>query len=602
MTARDAILAAPNINALWSALLVEELVRQGVGLFVISPGSRSAPLALAVVGDPRARWIVHVDERGGAFAALGHARATGRPAAVVTTSGTALANTLPAAVEADQDGVPLLILSADRPPELRETAANQTIRQPGLLAGATRWMLDVPTPAAEIDPAFVLTTAAQVVHRSLSPPGPVHLNLMFREPLAPETDGTDPAAATRHLAAWLHSDGPYTQYRAPTAIDATALQEMAARVADVERGLIIVGKTDDPALAAAAGQLGAALGWPVLADIGSGLRLSAAAPTAAPYYDVALASERVAAMGVEAVVHLGGAVTSKRLSTWLALQRPAPWVVVRRGPARVDPTHAVTDRIEADPAAWAAALASEIPGPDRRSAYFDSWARASEAAGREMHNAFRDDALTEPRAARIVAASVPPGGALVTAASMPVRDLDAFAGQRESEIRVAANRGASGIDGTVATAAGYARGAGVPTALLIGDLALLHDLNSLGLLREEADAPAPPVVVVVINNDGGGIFSFLPVAAQEGVPFEPVFGTPHGLGFEDAARMYGLPYSRPAGAAALAEAMQAAFGTSRPALIEVRTERSANRTVHGELVARVAAAVDAALSGVVPTT
>jgi 2-succinyl-5-enolpyruvyl-6-hydroxy-3-cyclohexene-1-carboxylate synthase len=583
----------PNLNALWAGLLVEELVRQGVGLFVVAPGSRSAPLALAVARHPRARWLVHVDERGGAFCALGHARATGRPAALVTTSGTAVANALPAVVEAAQDGVPLLLLTADRPPELRETGANQTIRQPAIFGDYARWAFDLPAPSADVDPAFVLTTAAQAVHRSLSPPGPVHLNLMFREPLAPVPDGTDAAALLGGLGPWLAGDAPYTRYAAPPgAPDAAAVADLALRCEGTTRGLVVVGKTDDPALAPAAARLATALGWPLLPDVGSGLRLGAGAPTLVASYDLALSSDRLRVEGPDAVVHLGGAVTSKKLAQYLAAARPATWAVVRRGPARVDAAHAVSHRVEADPAAFALALAGEVIPAARPSGWLSQWRAASAAVARTLDAAFADDVLTEPRTARIVAAAVPAGGGLVAAASMPVRDLDAFAEPSRPYVRVAANRGASGIDGTVATAAGFARGLGRPTALLVGDLALLHDLNGLALLRE-----GPPVVVVVVNNDGGGIFSFLPYAGRAELPFEAVFGTPHGLGFEDAARMFGLPYVRPGTAAGLDAAVRAAFEAGRSALVEVRTERGANRALHADLAARVAAAVDEALAG-----
>jgi len=592
------VAAAANVNALWSALLIEELVRHDVRLFVIAPGSRSAPIALAVAGNPRAKWLMHVDERGAAFAALGHARATGRPAALVTTSGTAVANALPAAVEADHDGVPLLLLTADRPPELRETGANQSIRQPSLLAGAVRWSFDMPAPSAEVDPAFVLTTAAQAVHRCMSPPGAVHLNLMFREPLTPAPDGTDAAALTAHLEGWLAGAMPYTRHAAP-AVDATAAEALAEMLEGVERGLLVVGKSDDPGLAPAAARLGAALGWPVLGDIGSGLRCGAGAPSGAPMYDLALASDRLRSVAPEAVLHLAGPITSRRLTSWLADSRPHLRAVVRRGPARYDPTHAVTHRIEADPAAWADVAAGALMPATAATDWLLRWKRASDAVERELEHSFADDDLTEPRAARIVAAGVPDGGVLVVASSMPVRDLDGFAAPARPALRVAANRGASGIDGTVSMAAGFAHGAGAPAALLIGDLALLHDLNGLGLLRDPA---VPPVVVVVINNDGGGIFSFLPVARSEGIPFDVLFGTPHGLTFEHAAAMYGLPYARPAGAAALRGALDEAFAARQSALIEVRTERTANRDVHAALVDRMALRVDEALAEAGPAT
>jgi 2-succinyl-5-enolpyruvyl-6-hydroxy-3-cyclohexene-1-carboxylate synthase len=219
------------------------------------------------------------------------------------------------------------------------------------------------------------------------------------------------------------------------------------------------------------------------------------------------------------------------------------------------------------------------------------WLAASSAAGSAI-DGLLDDSLSEPTIARVTAAAIPAGGALILGSSMPIRDVDTFARADGPAIRVAANRGASGIDGTVSTAAGFALGSGVPTALLLGDLALLHDLNGLDLLRRPG---MPPIVVVVINNDGGGIFSFLPIAENAGVPFEELFGTPHGLEFGHAAKMYGLTYERPRTAGELAGAIDDAFRSDRSALIEVRTDRAANRALHAELSERIAAAVDEAL-------
>ncbi|MDX1420039.1 MAG: 2-succinyl-5-enolpyruvyl-6-hydroxy-3-cyclohexene-1-carboxylic-acid synthase [Rubricoccaceae bacterium] len=597
--AADPLRTAPNLNHLWARLLVEELVRCGVTAFVVGSGSRSTPLAVAAGAHPGTAVTVHVDERGGAFAALGWARATGCPAALVTTSGTAVANAMPAAVEADAEGVPLLLLTADRPPELRETGANQTVRQPGFFDGVARWSFDLPVPTADIPLAFVLTTAAQAVYRSRHPAGPVHLNLPFREPLAPRPDGADVPALLALVEDWIGTDGPYTRYVPPvTAPAPDTLQPLLDRWVGVERGLVVLGKTDDPAAAPAAARLASALGWPLLPDLASGGRLGTAGPTAAPHYDLALASEAFReAHRPEAVLHLGRRATSKRLLQHVGAARPASYAVVRPDAARFDPTHSVTHRVQSDvPAFCEAAMAVLDPPVHRPSSWQTAWQDASAAVAEALAAAFEDDALSEPRLAGLVTSLTPAGWGLVAAASMPVRDLDAFAVASGPSLRVTANRGASGIDGTVATAAGYARGLGGPAVLLLGDLALLHDLNGLALLQD-----GPPVVVVVVNNDGGGIFHFLPVApgAGEGAlpdaVFEPLFGTPHGLGFEPAARMFGLGYARPETASAFAADFRVAVESGRSALIEVRTDRRENRALHHELGTRCARAVEQAL-------
>ena len=587
----------PNVNALWAALLVEELVRQGVGLFVVAPGSRSAPLAVAVANAARAGrtdWLVHVDERAAAFVALGWAKATGRPAAVVTTSGTAVANLLPAVVEADAAGVPLILLTADRPPELRETGANQTVRQPGIFGPFVRWSLDVPPPDAAIDAAFVLTTAAHAAARSLAPAGPVHLNLAFREPLGAEPDGTDAAALVAGLQRRTFPNRPYTEtsvHDAPAGVG-----DLAGRLAGVERGLVVLGPTDDADVAPAAAALAARLGWPLLPDVASQSRLDAV-PGAVAHYDLALASSAFAGLHrPEAVVLVGGRPVSKRLLALVDGARPEPYVVVRRGPERFDPAHVVTHRVVADPAGFCERLAERLPPPPPPSEWTQRWRRASDAAERAAVAEIGRD-LSEPFVARTAARLAP---TLVLAASMPVRDVDLFAAATGGADRVFANRGASGIDGTVATAHGVARGLGEPVVLLIGDLALLHDQTSLMLLRPGPHA-GPPVVVVVVNNDGGGIFHFLPVARGahpvDAATFEAAFGTPHGLTFRHAAEGVGLAYHAPTTADAFEAALAAALASGASAVIEVTTNRADNEALHARITRAAAAAVDAALAG-----
>ena len=609
--------APANINHLWASLLVEELVRHGTTLFVVCPGSRSTPLAVAVAQNSKAEALIHWDERAAGFVALGWGRATGRPAAVVTTSGTAVANLLPAAVEADADGVPLLLLTADRPPEVRETGANQTVRQPPIFRDVARWALDWPVPTTDVPARWVLSTAAHAAQRALEPPGPVHLNLPFREPLGAQPDGLDLEGALEGLDGWLghdlegdehwmNADGdrtvrsaPYTARRdSPSAVSDRS-DDLAHRLAVTKRGLVVVGALSEPgafARALEAETLGRVLGWPVAADVRSSIRLTSSGDAAAHYADLALASEAARdRLRPDAVVHIGGRITSKRLTALLSASKPDLYVRVGNRPARVDPDALVTDHIEG--ALWPAvarlvAAAERIAGPPSDggapSAWQAAWLAASRAAGRVAANL---GDLGEPAIARAVSGA---GLPVVVAASMPVRDLDAFGAVSPEPVPVFANRGASGIDGTVATAHGVARGLGGPVALLIGDLALLHDQTSLALLRD-----GPPVIVVVVNNDGGGIFHRLPIAdgagALEAETFERFFGTPHRLGFEHAARQVGLPYHAPSSLEAFARVLEGAVQSGVSALIEVRTDRDEQAALRRALEAEVAAAVDAAL-------
>lgn len=574
-------------NRLWAYLIVEELLRCGVGLFCVAPGSRSTPLIAALAANERAESLIHFDERGTAFAALGYARATGRPAAWITTSGTAVANGLPAVVEAATDGVPMILLTADRPPELRQTGANQTIDQPDIFGDFVRWRFDLPAPSLDVDPASVLTTVDQAAYRVLrAPSGPVHLNLMFREPLIPDPgeDEEPPSVPDR----WREKDAPYTRYAATKpAVDRTEIDALWNELRPVERGLVVAGRLASREQGEAVEKLARSLGWPLLPDVGSQVRLGGDHGNVA-FYDALLADEAfTGSHGPEAVLHVGGRALSKRLEQFVIRGRPDPYVVVRENPFRLDPGHKVTHSVESDVADFCAALshaASENP-PAADPSWTNDWRATSNKADAALVRLFAErSGLDEPLVARLVSREIPEGHGLVVASSMPVRDLDAFAAAGGAGVPVAANRGASGIDGTVATAAGFARGFGGPVTLIMGDLALLHDLNSLAMLR------GLPITVVVLNNDGGGIFSFLPVSRHEDF-FEPFFGTPQGVEFGDAAKMFGLDYAHPGTADEFLAAYRAAHSGGGPALIEVRTDREGNVATHRELLEKVATAV-----------
>jgi 2-succinyl-5-enolpyruvyl-6-hydroxy-3-cyclohexene-1-carboxylate synthase len=574
----------PRANRLWATLIVEELVRSGVDFFCVAPGSRSTPLVAALAENKSARSLVHFDERGTAFAALGYARVAGRPAAWITTSGTAVANGLPAVAEAATDGVPMILLTADRPPELRQTGANQTIDQPDIFGDYIRWRFDLPAPEEAVDPAMVLTTVDQAVYRSRrAPSGPVHLNLMFREPFLPEDREEGLSAPDR----WSESGEPYTRYAATRpAVDLDEIEGLWEALRPVERGLVVAGRLPSRKQGEAVLRLAESLGWPLLPDAGSQIRLGSRSESLVPYYDALLASEPFRETRVpQAVLHFGGRAVSKRLEQFLTRSRPDPYVVVRENPFRLDPGHRVTHSVEADVLDFCAALAKVAERRPLTASWTAGWREASEKVDQSLDRLFEETKeLNEPLVARLISRHIPEEHDLVVASSMPIRDLDTYAATDGAPAPLAANRGASGIDGTVATAAGFARGSGRPLTLLIGDLALLHDLNSLAMLRDL------PVVIVVLNNDGGAIFSFLPVARHRAF-FEPYFGTPQGVSFEHAAAMFGLGYERPSSATEFVETYRAACARNTPALIEVNTDRAENVALHRELLEEISAEI-----------
>lgn len=596
MATEDSIarrLDTSNLNHVWAQLLVEELVRSGVTTFFLAPGSRSTPLTAAVARHPTAQSIVHVDERGSAFAALGYGRSTGQPAGWVTTSGTAVANGWPAVVEASVDGVPMLLLTGDRPPELRDTGANQTIDQVKIYGDYVRWQVDLPTPSTDIDPEMVLTTADQAAYRARRvPPGPVHCNCMFRKPLAALPDEHSYGDYLSGLQPWMEGTTPYTQYKeSPPTPAEENVRAVVDQLRDVERGCVVAGHLNTNAEAAAALDIAEQLEWPLLPDVRSRLRLGASPGNRrVPYVDQLLASESFRETHApEAILHVGGRFVSKRLRQFIAAARPNPYVLVRPDPNRLDPDHRVTHRIESKVETFRE-IALSLPWDETGevSSWTTSWREASDRTADTLAEfAGNTGELSEPLVARLVAQHVPADHALVLASSMPVRDVNRYAVPDGARIPVFANRGASGIDGTVATATGVAVGHTGPATLVIGDLALLHDLNGLGLAADH------PVVIIAVNNDGGGIFHFLPIADEEDV-FEPYFATPQGRTFEHAAAMYDLDYARPETPETFVDVYQRAASTESATLIEVQTDREANHALHEELEQRIARAVDAA--------
>jgi len=584
---RWSLLDAPNVAYLWSKLLIEELVRNGVETFFIAPGSRSTPLTMCAARHPDADVVLHVDERGTAFSALGVGRATRHPAAWITTSGTAVANGLPAVVEASIDDVPMVLLTADRPPELRDTGANQTIDQIKIYGDYVRWEADLPPPTADVDPAYVLTTTDQAVYQASRPPaGPVHLNCSFRKPLEPvESDAA--VSIPDPVRQWGERETPFTRYPIPRLQSGEApIAELHEAVSEADRGLVVVGRLDTEEEATAVTRLSERLGWPLLPDVTSRLRLrNEGRRTKISYADLILTSDAFrTTTRPDVVLQVGGRFVSKRLRRFLRDAAPSVRAVVRPSPSRVDPDHRATHHVETTIESFVAHLLTDVDVPSASSDWLSAWTAADECVDQVVRtHAEESGSLTEPLVARCLTRHAPSTHALVAASSMPVRDLNRH-GAPGSGDPAFANRGASGIDGTVATAAGVAHGREGPVTLLLGDLALWHDLNSLALLQNR------PVVVIVVNNDGGGIFHFLPIREHEEV-FEPYFTTPQGRSFASAASTFGIAYDQPTTPEAFRSAYTEACSRGGPTLIEVQTDREGNRQIHQTLEENIAAAV-----------
>jgi 2-succinyl-5-enolpyruvyl-6-hydroxy-3-cyclohexene-1-carboxylate synthase len=531
---------------------VDELARCGLAGACTSPGSRSTPLVLTLARQPGLQTWSHVDERVAGFFALGVAKQSGRPAAVACTSGTAAAHYLPAVIEAREARVPLVVLTADRPPELREVGAGQTIDQLKLYGDAAKWFFEVGTHRATPERLrWMRQLAFRAYETAVSGrPGGVHLNFALREPLV--LDEPLPPADDQPF--------PRARRRPPAA---------AVELEVGERAVIVAGRHErDDGLAAALPAAAAALGAPLLADPLSGARRG---PAAVAHYDDLLRDEGFAvAQRPDTVLRVGDLPTCKPLRQWLAGLDGARQVAFDPEGAWQDPAAVVGEVLDADPAAWALSIA----GPPRASAWLDAWRRA-DAAAAEAIAAELGDAISEPAVARALAA-LPSEVTVFTASSMPVRDVESFWPVRDAPPRVLAHRGANGIDGTLAAAFGAAAAAASGRVVVhLGDVALAHDLGAL----LSASRLRLGLTVLLVDNAGGGIFDFLPVASQTDA-FEEHVATPTGLEAERVAALFGLAYERVEELGAIREAP----GT----LLHVRTDRAENVALHHRLHEAVA--------------
>ncbi|MDP6979755.1 MAG: 2-succinyl-5-enolpyruvyl-6-hydroxy-3-cyclohexene-1-carboxylic-acid synthase [Myxococcota bacterium] len=593
--------SAPNATYAFTRAFFEELARSGVEHVCVSPGSRSTPLAVTAASiDALHAWSI-VDERSAGFFALGLAKATRCPVALVCTSGSALANYAPAVVEAHYAGVPLVILSADRPPELREWGAGQTIDQVGFFGSQVRYFAELPLPEAGARMLrYARATACRAVAESIAGvPGPVHLNWPLREPLEPVADsGAGDYAEGDDIAANGRPAGvPYTASVSETVRTSAAdIERLAAEFASIERGVIACGMLDEPGFGGAVASLAKKLGWPVLADPISGARCGEGIGTAPVFagYDLFLRdADFQQRHRPEVVLRFGGTPTCKAFRLWLEAAPPEQWVVVGDATEWSDPSHLAANRVRASATDFCLELNGvlESKGHTGRSGEWLQEFRAAEEAAQRVLDRSLDPAaaaappaLYEPAVARSLGARLPSDSLLYVSNSMPIRDLDAFMAPRATPLRVLANRGTNGIDGMLSSALGASAAGLGRVVLFTGDLACLYDIGALLTARRYP----LNATIVVINNDGGGIFSFLPIAQYgEDARFDELFDTPHGLDFAGAAAFYGMHHERVASLGEFEASLEKSFSRSGVSLVEVAVDGDANRDHFRELVASV---------------
>lgn len=599
-----------EFNLKWARAILEVLADCGVEEVEIAPGSRSAPLVLAAQTLPAMKVRVHLDERCAGFFAVGYGRSHLGPAAVVTTSGTAVANLLPAVVEADLSDVPLIVVSADRPPAMRGTDANQTIMQPGIFGDRVRFEADLPLPSAqglrEAGPRSVTEVVRRAARHAMGPPGgPAHINIPFDKPLQPESpDGLDqgggvdevPPNLTAAAEAIERGDagaaGTWGGGRRARGSDQDSL--LAHRLRAAQRPLLVAGPVTDPGLdGPAVVRFAARTGVTTLADPLSGARFerglgeSAATPVLGAYDHFLRDRELLRRLRPDLIVRIGRTPTSEALEAALSTWHQATQVVIDDGAHRKDHQGLARHYLHASAGKVLNRLADRHDGdPSPHPPWTRTWMEIESAAWSAIEDD-HTDADHEGAYAAATLRALPPGATLFVSSSMPVRDIDAYGRPAPLDIQVLGNRGASGIDGIVSSVMGCAGGGAGPVVGLIGDLALYHDMNGLLAARDKA----LHVVFVLVDNDGGGIFHMLPIRDFEPA-FTPYFATPHGLDFRHAARLYGLRFTDAATPAELEKAVAAGVKRAGTEIIRVRTDRERNRESHQRTRARVARRVN----------
>jgi 2-succinyl-5-enolpyruvyl-6-hydroxy-3-cyclohexene-1-carboxylate synthase len=578
-------MTTPRDTYLGLRAFVDELARCGLREACTSPGSRSTPLVLSLAADPRLRSTSVIDERCGGFFALGLAKASGRPVALACTSGTAAANYAPAVHEAHEARVPLLVLTADRPPERRDVGAGQTIDQVKLYGSAAKWYFEVDSHTATPERMrWLRQLACRAYWTALEGrPGPVHLNFSLREPLVLDhpLDEHEPGGGGRP------GDRPWvTRPRTHSAPAASVVEGLAAELSGRPRAVLVAGRSErDPKLGQAVAELAERLRIPLLADPLSGARRG---PAAIAHYDALLRdTDWTADHTPDLVIRLGDLPTSKPLREWLHGLDDALQVSLEAESAWQDPAGAVATILTGDPRATLEALGQHVKRR-RDPAWLERWKRADHAAAGAIAHVLGAAGLSEPRVATELGARLPEEATVVVASSMPVRDVETFFPARHAPPRVLSNRGANGIDGTVSTAFGVALAARGPVVLLLGDVALAHDVG--GLLA--AKRPGIKLTIVLLDNDGGGIFDFLAVSRTE--PHEHYVehvATPHGLDFAHAAQLYGCGFEHAGDLEGFRGALERALGAERTTIVHVRTDRPANVALHREVWDAVAQSV-----------
>ncbi len=561
-------------NQLWATLIIKELLHHGVYYFCLSPGSRSTPLIEAIAKHPVAETMIHYDERGMAYHALGYVKGSRKPAAIITSSGTAVANLLPAVIEASMQQLPLVILTADRPPELRNIGSNQTIDQVKIFGDYVRWHVDMPCPDVQIPTRYIGTMISQAMSfMNGVPNGPVHINYMVREPFS----------CTREVSPILEKNTSHYSQVVKTStkfvFKENSLNHLAKELNKSDQGLILIGSLSKEESLNDILTLATRLKWPIFPDILSNIHCSIDESELIRNFDLILHSISLSKdIHPKAILQFGERFISKKLFQWINAFPPDIYCHITPHPVLHDPIHRLTNRIECTAANFCESILPKLTQYNEEK-WINFWKSKSKQI--ESHISFffeKQQALSEPYIFHELSNHLSENIALYIGNSMPIRDADVFLSPKSKTAPIFGNRGVSGIDGNIGTTIGIAAGCGKPVISILGDLTFLHDLNSLAQLRQSKF----PVIYIVINNHGGGIFSFLPISNQEKY-FEPFFATPHPYNFKHAANLFDLLYFNPKSADDFSRNLQDAKESTRSSLIEITTDRALNHSLHKEI-------------------
>ncbi|KAJ0242827.1 2-oxoglutarate decarboxylase/hydro-lyase/magnesium ion-binding protein [Hirschfeldia incana] len=601
-----------NINAVWASAIIEECTRLGLTYFCVAPGSRSSHLAIAAANHPLTTCLACFDERSLAFHAIGYAKGSLKPAVIITSSGTAVSNLLPAVVEASEDFLPLLLLTADRPPELQGVGANQAINQINHFGSFVRFFFNLPPPTDDIPVRMVLTTVDSALHWATgSASGPVHLNCAFRDPL----DGSPTnwsLNCLNGLDMWMSNAEPFTKYFQVQSLKSNGettgqITEVLQVIKEAKKGLLLIGAihTEDEIWASLL--LAKELMWPVVADVLSGVRLRKLSrpflekwtPVFIDHLDHALLSDSVRDLiEFDVVLQIGSRITSKRVSQVLEKCFPFAYILVDKHPCRHDPSHLVTHRVQSNIVQFADCVLKSL-FPWGRSKLHGHLQALNGAIAREISFQLAAEcSLTEPYVAHMLSKALTSKSALFIGNSMPIRDVDMYGCSSANYshvvdmmlsaespcqwIQVTGNRGASGIDGLLSTATGFAVGCKKRVVCVVGDISFLHDTNGLAILKQRISRK--PMTVLVINNRGGGIFRLLPIAKRtEPSVLNQYFYTAHDISIKNLCVAHGVKYVHVGTKSELEETLLDPSVEEMDCIVEVESSIDANALVHSTL-------------------